>query len=145
MGYSWKTPSREGKGEGREGACHFTELEFPEKTSFHSSLEILWNEIVWHSLEIPRSNTDLWKIRMSFSWTAQGNYFVFLIGLCSNFSAPISDFWLNQIQDCSIQIKKMKDEIFSFQLKKKKKRFCQTFTGDARLKNIPPYLDLTRI
>ena len=26
---------------------------------------------------------------------------------------------LNQIQNCSIQIKKMKDEIFSFQLKKK--------------------------
>ena len=28
-------------------------------------------------------------------------------------------FRLNQIQSCSVQIKKMKDEIFSFQLKKK--------------------------
>ena len=91
MGYSWKTPSSEGKGEGREGAYHFTELEFPEKTSFHSPLEILWNKIVWHSLEIPRSNTDLWKIRMSFSWTAQENSFVFLIGLCSP-PSPLMEF-----------------------------------------------------
>ena len=29
------------------------------------------------------------------------------------------NFWLNQIQNCSVQIKKMKDGIFSFQLKKK--------------------------
>ena len=54
------------------------------------------------------------------------------------------NFWLNQIQNCSVQIKKMKDGIFSFQLKKKN-YFCQTFTNDARLKNVPPPLDLTRI
>ena len=30
-------------------------------------------------------------------------------------------------------------------IKKKKKNFCQTFTDDARLKNVPPPLDLTRI
>ena len=53
------------------------------------------------------------------------------------------NFLLNQIQNCSIQIKKMKDGIFSFQLKKN--YFCQTFTDDARLKNVPPPLDLTRI
>ena len=28
------------------------------------------------------------------------------------------NFWLNQIQNCSIQIKKMKGGIFSFQMKK---------------------------
>ena len=53
------------------------------------------------------------------------------------------NFLLNQIQNCSIQIKKMKDGIFSFQLKKN--YFCQTFTDDARLKSVPPPLDLTRI
>ena len=53
------------------------------------------------------------------------------------------NFRLNQIQNCSVQIKKMKDEIFSFQLKKK--NFSQTFTDNARLKNVPPPLDLTRI
>ena len=53
------------------------------------------------------------------------------------------NFHLNQIQNCSIQIKKMKDEIFSFQLKKN--YFCQTFTEVARLKNVPAPLDLTRI
>ena len=53
------------------------------------------------------------------------------------------NFLLNQIQNCSIQIKKMKDGIFSFQLKKN--YFCQTFTDDARLKNVPPPLDLIRI
>ena len=45
------------------------------------------------------------------------------------------NFWLNQIQNCSGQIKKMKDKIFSFQLKKN--YFCQTFTYDARLKMYP--------
>ena len=44
------------------------------------------------------------------------------------------NFRLNQIQNCSGQIKKMKDKIFSFQLKK---NYCQTFTYDARLKNVP--------
>ena len=53
------------------------------------------------------------------------------------------NFYLNKIQNCSVQIKKMKGEIFSFQLKKK--YFCQTFTDHARLKNVPPPLDLTRI
>ena len=38
-------------------------------------------------------------------------------------------FRLNQIQNCSIQIKKMKDEIFSFQLKK--------ITSAKRLKTMP--------
>ena len=52
------------------------------------------------------------------------------------------NFHLNQIQNCSVQIKKMKDEIFSFQLKK---YIFLTFTDDTRLKNVPPPLDLTRI
>ena len=30
-----------------------------------------------------------------------------------------ANFWLNQVQNCSVQIKKMKDGIFSFQMKKK--------------------------
>ena len=53
------------------------------------------------------------------------------------------NFWLNQIQNCSVEIKKLKDGIFCFQLKKN--YFCRTFTDDARLKNVPPPLDLTRI
>ena len=49
---------------------------------------------------------------------------------------------LIQIQNCSVQIKKMKDGgIFRFQLKKN--YFCQTFTDNARLKNVAPPLDLT--
>ena len=52
------------------------------------------------------------------------------------------NFHLNQIQNCSVQIKKMKDKIFSFQLKK---YILLTFTDDTRLKNVPPPLDLTRI
>ena len=57
-------------------------------------------------------------------------------------STVFVNFHLNRIQNCSIQIKKMKDLIFSFQLEKK--YFCQTFTN-ARLKNVPPPDDLTRI
>ena len=53
------------------------------------------------------------------------------------------NFHLHQIQNCFGQIKKMKDEIFSFQLKKN--YFCQTFTDDARFKNVPPLLYLTKI
>ena len=53
------------------------------------------------------------------------------------------NFPLNQIQNCSVQIKKMKDEIFSFQ--SKKDYFCWTLTGDATHKNVPTPLDLTRI
>ena len=53
------------------------------------------------------------------------------------------NFRLSQIQNCSVQMKKIKDGIFSFQLKKN--YFCQTFTDDARLKNILSPLDLTRI
>ena len=53
------------------------------------------------------------------------------------------NFHLDQIQNCFGQIKKMNDEIFSFQLKKN--YFRQTFTDDARLKNVPPPLYLTRI
>ena len=52
------------------------------------------------------------------------------------------NYLLNHIRNCSVQIKKMKDGIFSFQLKK---YFCRTSTDDARRKNIPPPLDLTRI
>ena len=53
------------------------------------------------------------------------------------------NFRLNRIQNCFVRIKKMKDGIFSFQLKKN--YFWQTFTDDARLKNVLPFLDLTRI
>ena len=55
-----------------------------------------------------------------------------------------NNFWLNQIQNSSTQIKKMKDEIFSFGLKKNK-NFCQTSADNARHKNVPPPIDLTRI
>ena len=54
------------------------------------------------------------------------------------------NFRLNWIQNCSRQIKKMKDWTFSFQFTKKKKNyFCQTLTDDARHENVPPPLDLT--
>ena len=53
------------------------------------------------------------------------------------------NFWLNKIQNYSVQIKKMKDRIFSFQLKKNYR--CRTLTDDARHKNVLPPLDLTRI
>ena len=53
------------------------------------------------------------------------------------------NFLLNQIQNCLVQIKKMKGGIFSLQLKKKN-YFCQTFKDNARFKNVPPLLDLTR-
>ena len=51
------------------------------------------------------------------------------------------NFWLNQIQNYSGQIKKMKEEIFSFQLKKN--YFWRTLTVDTRHKNVPPHLHLT--
>ena len=53
------------------------------------------------------------------------------------------NFWLNQIQDCSVQILKMKDRIFSFQLKKN--YFCRTLTDEARHENVPPTFDFTRV
>ena len=53
------------------------------------------------------------------------------------------NFWLNQIQNCSVQILKMKDRIFSFQLKKNYS--CRTLTDDATHENVPPVLDFTRI
>ena len=53
------------------------------------------------------------------------------------------NFHLHQIQNCFGQIKKMKDKIFSFQLKEN--YFHQAFADDARLKNVPPPLYLTRI
>ena len=53
------------------------------------------------------------------------------------------NFHLHQIQNCFRQIKKMKDETFSFQLKKNS--FCQIFTDDAILKNVPHPFYLTRI
>ena len=58
-------------------------------------------------------------------------------------STVFVNFRLNQIQNCFVQIKRMKDGIFSFQLEKE--YFYQTFTDDARLKNVPSLLDLTRI
>ena len=45
------------------------------------------------------------------------------------------NFQLNQIQNCFLEIKKIKDGIFSFQLKKN--YFCQMLTDDARHKNVP--------
>ena len=53
------------------------------------------------------------------------------------------NFHKHKIQNCFGQIKNMKDKIFSFQLKKN--YFCQTFADDARLKNVPLPLYLTRI
>ena len=53
-------------------------------------------------------------------------------------------FWRNDIQSSSVEIKNMKDGIFSFQLKKKN-YFCRTLTDDARHENVPPPLELTRI
>ena len=52
------------------------------------------------------------------------------------------NFRLTQIQNCSVKIKKMKAGIFSFQLKK---LLLLNVTGDSRLENVPPSLDLTRI
>ena len=48
-------------------------------------------------------------------------------------STVFVNFHLNQIQNSPVQIKKIKNY------------FCQKFTDDARLKNVPPPLDLTRI
>ena len=50
-------------------------------------------------------------------------------------STFFANFQLNQVQNCSIQIKKMKGRIFSFQLKKN--YFCQTLADDARHKIYP--------
>ena len=52
------------------------------------------------------------------------------------------NFRLNQIKIFSVQINKMKDGIYSFQLKK---NFCRTLTDDARHKNVRLSLDLSRI
>ena len=52
-------------------------------------------------------------------------------------------FRLNQVQNCCRQIEKMKAGTFSFPLKKI--YACQSLTDGARLKNIPPPLDFTRI
>ena len=46
------------------------------------------------------------------------------------------NFQLNQIQNCFVQIKKMKDRIFSFQLKKKL-LLPNVKTDDARHENVP--------
>ena len=51
------------------------------------------------------------------------------------------NFHQNQIQNCTDQIKKMKD----IQLSTEKNCFCQMFKDNARLKNVPPPLDFTRI
>ena len=58
-------------------------------------------------------------------------------------SAFFVNFQLNQIQNCYVQTKKMKNGIFSFQLKKKK-YLCQ-LTEDDRHKDVPLPFDLTRI
>ena len=58
-----------------------------------------------------------------------------------NFPRFSVNFWLNQIQNCCIQINK---RIFSFQ-SKKKHFFCWTLADVARHKNIRPLLDLTKI
>ena len=42
------------------------------------------------------------------------------------------NFQLNQIKNCSVQFKKMKDEVFSFQLEKN--YFSRTLIDDARHK-----------
>ena len=52
------------------------------------------------------------------------------------------NFWLNLIQNYSIQIKKMKDGIFSFQMKTK---LLLPNIYRRCFKNVPPPLDLTRI
>ena len=54
-----------------------------------------------------------------------------------------ADFHQHLIQTGFGQIKKMKDETFSFQLKEN--YFRQMFTDDARLKNVPLPLYLIRI
>ena len=54
-----------------------------------------------------------------------------------------ANFHQHLIQKGFGQIKKMKDKTFSFPLKKN--YFCQTFTDDARLKNVPLPLYLIRI
>ena len=43
------------------------------------------------------------------------------------------NFWLNQIQNCSAQIKKMKDGIFIFQLKKKTSAKCLQTMLDLKM------------
>ena len=54
------------------------------------------------------------------------------------------NFQLHQIQNCSVQIKKMKDRIFSFQLKKTTSDELYQMTM-LDIKNGPPALDLTGI
>ena len=53
------------------------------------------------------------------------------------------NFRLNHIRNCSVQIKKMKGGIFSFQMKTN--YIGRTLTDDTRHKNAPPPLDLIRI
>ena len=52
------------------------------------------------------------------------------------------NFGLNQIQNCSVEIQKMKDGIFIFQLKK---ILLLNVSRQCQKKNVPPPLDLTRI
>ena len=54
-----------------------------------------------------------------------------------------ANFWLTQVQNCCGQIEKMKAGTFIFPLKKN--YTCQSVTDGARLKNVPPPLDFTRI
>ena len=53
-----------------------------------------------------------------------------------------ANFWLNQIQNCSIQIKNMKDEIFRVQLKK---YLCWKSADYVRHENEPSPVYPTRI
>ena len=58
-------------------------------------------------------------------------------------STVFVSFHLNQIQNyCPDQENERRDIQLSIE---KKNYFCQTFTDDARLKNVLPPLDLTRI
>ena len=54
-----------------------------------------------------------------------------------------SSFQINQIQNSSVEIRKVKDWTFSFQLKKE--YFCWMLTDNARHENVPSPLYLTRI
>ena len=56
-----------------------------------------------------------------------------------------ANFWINPVQNFSVQIQKVKDQKFDFQLKNHV-GIMLALTDDARLKNVPsPSFDLSRI